>query len=131
VSKKQISTPKAPPALGPYSQAVWVDNLLFLSGQIPLNHLGEMVVGNIEEQTEQVFFNIKAIIETAGGTLDDVIKLSVFLTNMADFEVINKVMMTIFSEPYPVRTTFAVSALPKNSPLEIEALVNIESHKQD
>jgi reactive intermediate/imine deaminase len=131
VSKKQISTPKAPPALGPYSQAIWVDNLLFLSGQIPLNHSGELIVGSIEKQTEQVFSNIKAIIETAGGTLDDVIKLSVFLTDMADFEAINKVMMTIFLEPYPVRTTFAVSALPKNSPLEIEALVNIESHNQD
>ena len=130
MSKKQIHTPKAPPALGPYSQAIRVDNLLFLSGQIPLNHLGELVVGSIEEQAKQVFLNIKTIIEAAGGTLDDVIKLSVFLTDMADFEAINKVMMTIFSEPYPVRTTFAVSSLPKKSPLEIEALANIESHKQ-
>ena len=128
--KKQISTSKAPPALGPYSQAVWVDNLLFLSGQIPLNNLGELVVGSIEEQAEQIFANINAIIETAGGTLNDVVKLSVFVTDMANFEAINNVMMTLFSEPYPVRTTVEVSALPKNAALEIEALVNIKPHKQ-
>ena len=131
MNKKTISTPKAPPALGPYSQAIWLGNLLFLSGQIPLNNLGELVVGSIEEQAEQVFGNINEIIKAAGGTIDEVIKLSVFLTDMADFEAINEVMMAIFSEPYPVRTTFAVSALPKNSPLEIEALVNIESPKQN
>jgi len=130
VGKKQISTSKAPPALGPYSQAVWVDNLLFLSGQIPLNNLGELVVGSIEGQAEQIFANINAIIETAGGTLNDVVKLSVFVTDMANFEAINNVMMTLFSEPYPVRTTVEVSALPKNAALEIEALVNIKPHKQ-
>ena len=130
MSKKQISTPKAPPALGPYSQAVWVDNLLFLSGQIPLNHLGEPVVGSIKEQAEQVFANIESIIKKSGGTLDDVIKLSVFVTDMGNFEAINKVMVSLFSEPYPVRTTVEVSALPKNSALEIEALVNIDPNKQ-
>ena len=130
MSKRQIYTSKAPPALGPYSQAVWVDNLLFLSGQIPLNHLGELVVGTVEEQAEQIFANIDAIIKKSGGTLDDVIKLSVFVTDMGNFEAINKVMMALFSEPYPVRTTVEVSALPKNSALEIEALVNINSDKQ-
>ena len=73
MSKKQIQTSKAPPALGPYSQAIYVDNLLFLSGQIPLNHLGELVVGGIKEQAEQVFANIDAIIKKSGGTLDDVV----------------------------------------------------------
>ena len=128
--KKTISASKAPPALGPYSQAVWVDNLLFLSGQIPLNHLGELVAGSIENQAEQVFTNINEIIKTAGGTINDVIKLSIFLTDIADFETINKVMKKNFSEPYPVRTTFVVAALPKNSALEIEALASIEPHKQ-
>jgi reactive intermediate/imine deaminase len=131
VSKKQIHTSKAPPALGPYSQAVQVDNLLFLSGQIPLNYLGELVVGSIKEQAEQVFANIDAIIKKSGGTLDDVIKLSVFVTDMGNFEAINKVMVALFSEPYPVRTTVEVSTLPKNSALEIEALVNIDPDKQD
>ena len=130
MSKKQIHTSKAPPALGPYSQAVWVDNLLFLSGQIPLNNLGELVVGSIEEQAEQIFENINAIIETAGGTLNDVVKLTVFVTDIANFEAINNVMMTLFSEPYPVRTTVEVSALPKNAALEIEAMVNIKTHKR-
>ena len=130
MNKKIISTSKAPSALGPYSQAVWVNNLLFLSGQIPLNHMGELVVGTIEEQTEQVFSNINAIIKESGGTLDDVIKLSVFVTDLGNFEAINKVMAALFSEPYPARTTIEVSALPKNSALEIEALVNIDSNKQ-
>ena len=130
MSKKQIHTSKAPPALGPYSQAVRVDNLLFLSGQIPLNHLGEPVVGSIKEQAEQVFANIESIINKSGGTLDDVIKLSVFVTDMGNFEAINKVMVSLFSEPYPVRTTVEVSALPKNLALEIEALVNIDPNKQ-
>ena len=130
MSKKQIHTSKAPPALGPYSQGVEVDNLLFLSGQIPLNHLGELVVGSVEEQAEQVFANIDAIIKKSGGTLDDVIKLSVFVTDMGNFEAINKVMVSLFSEPYPVRTTVEVSALPKNSALEIEALVNIAPNKK-
>ena len=126
MSKKQIHTAKAPPALGPYSQAVWVNNLLFLSGQIALNHLGELVVGSIEEQTEQVFSNINAIIKKSGGTLDDVIKLSVFVTDLGDFEAINSVMEKLFSEPYPARTTIEVSALRKNAALAIEALVNID-----
>ena len=130
MSKKQIHTSKAPPALGPYSQAVWVDNLLFLSGQIPLNHLGEPVIGSIKKQAEQVFANIDVIIKKSGGTLDDVIKLSVFVTDMGNFEAINKVMVSLFSEPYPVRTTVEVSALPKNSALEIEALVNIDPDQQ-
>ena len=130
MNKKQIHTSKAPPALGPYSQAVWVDNLLFLSGQIPLNHLGEPVVGSIKEQAEQVFANIESIIKKSGGTLVDVIKLSVFVTDMGNFEAINKVMVALFSEPYPVRTTVEVSTLPKNSALEIEALVNIGPNKQ-
>ena len=131
MNKKIISTSKAPSALGPYSQAVWVNNLLFLSGQIPLNHMGELVIGTIEEQTKQVFSNINAIIKESGGTLDDVIKLSVFVTDLGNFEAINKVMAALFSEPYPARTTIEVSALPKNSALEIEALVNIDSDKQD
>ena len=131
MSTKQIHTSKAPPALGPYSQAVWVDNLLFLSGQIPLNHMGELVIGTIEEQTKQVFSNINAIIKKSGGTLNDVIKLSVFVTDLGNFEAINKVMEALFSEPYPARTTIEVSALPKNAALEIEALVNIAPDQKD
>jgi len=131
MNKKIISTSKAPSALGPYSQAVWVNNLLFLSGQIPLNHMGELVVGTIEEQTKQVFSNINAIIKESGGTLDDVIKLSVFVTDLGNFEAINKVMAALFSEPYPARTTIEVSALPKNAALEIEALVNIAPDQKD
>ena len=131
MNKKIISTSKAPSALGPYSQAVWVNNLLFLSGQIPLNHMGELVVGTIEEQTKQVFSNINAIIKESGGTLDDVIKLSLFVTDVGNFEAINKVMAALFSEPYPARTTIEVSALPKNAALEIEALVNIAPNQKD
>ena len=92
--------------------------------------MGELVVGSIEEQAEQIFANIDAIIKKSGGTLDDVIKLSVFVTDLGNFEAINKVMEALFSEPYPARTTIEVSALPKNSALEIEALVNIDSGKQ-
>ena len=130
MSKKQIHTSKAPPALGPYSQAIRVDNLLFLSGQIPLNRDGQLVDGSIEDQAYLVFSNINAIIKKSGGTLDDVIKLNVFVTDLGNFEAINKVMETLFSEPYPARTAIEVSALPKNSTLEIEALVNIDSDKQ-
>jgi 2-iminobutanoate/2-iminopropanoate deaminase len=117
-----FSSPDAPAAIGPYSQGVRsVHGLVFFSGQTPINPAtGELVAGGVTEQTEQVFRNLKAVLATAGKTLDDVVKCSVFLADMADFAAMNAVYGRHFNEPYPARTTVAVRELPKQCLVEID-----------
>lgn len=121
---EKIYTEAASAAIGPYSQATKVGNTVFLSGQIPLvPETMEIVEGGIEEQTHQVFANLIAVTKAAGGGLENLAKLTIFLTDLNDFAVVNKIMATYFSEPYPARATIEVSALPKGVTVEIEAIM--------
>ncbi len=125
--KQIISTDKAPGAIGPYSQAVRVNDMLFISGQVPMDPAtGELVAGGITEQTEQVFKNIKAILEQAGSSLDNVVKSTVFLSDMSNFAAMNAVYAQNFKEGnYPARSAFAVKELPKAALVEIETIAFI------
>jgi 2-iminobutanoate/2-iminopropanoate deaminase len=120
---KTITTSKAPAAIGPYSQAVQAGNLLFCSGQIPLNPVsGEIVEGNIRRQAEQVMENIAAVLSAAGAGFSDVIKVTIYLVDMNDFGVVNEVYGSCFLEHKPARSTVAVSSLPRGVLLEIEVI---------
>lgn len=125
--KEQVKTANAPAAIGPYSQAVKVGNMLYCSGQIPLNPaVGELVEGGIEEQTRQVFRNIKAVLEAAGSSMDKVCKTTVFLQNMGDFAAMNAVYAEAFGEcVFPARSAVEVAKLPKGALVEIEAIAEI------
>ena len=114
--KKIISTTKAPSAIGPYSQAIQVGNLIYTSGQIPINPAtGSFVEGGIKEQTRQSLLNVKAILEEAGLTMHNVVKTTVFMAEMNDFADMNAVYAEFFTEPYPARSAVAVKTLPKRS----------------
>lgn len=124
--KKVISTVKAPAAIGPYSQAVRVGNLVYTSGQIPINPAtGVFAEGGIKEQTRQSLLNVKAILEAAGLTMSDVVKTTVFMADMNDFADMNAVYAEFFSEPYPARSAVAVKALPKGALVEIEVVAGV------
>ena len=126
MSKEIVSTENAPQAIGPYSQAVKAGNLMFISGQIPLDpKTGDLVSESIEEQAKQVLDNVKSICEAAGSSLDDIVKISIFLTDLNNFSVVNDVMKEYFSEPYPARATVEVSGLPLGVNVEIEAILLI------
>ena len=127
MSKTIISTDKAPQAIGPYSQAVKSNGLLFLSGQIPLATSGEMCEGDFETKTRQVFSNIKGILQSADLTFKSIIKVNVYLIDINNFAVVNRVMEDLFNAPYPARALVQVSALPKNSEIEIEAVASMTS----
>ena len=121
--KKVISTSKAPAAIGPYSQAIQVGNLVFSSGQIPIDPAtGSFVEGGVKEQARQSLTNVKAILEEAGLTLDNVVKTTVFLADMNDFADVNAVYAEFFAEPYPARSAVAVKTLPKGALVEIEVI---------
>jgi reactive intermediate/imine deaminase len=121
-----ISTPDAPEAIGPYSQAVKVGNTVWVSGQIPLMPgTMELVGGDIRAQATQVFNNLAAIAAASGGTLDSAVKINISLTDLADFAVVNEVMTTFFSAPYPARACVQVAALPKAVDIEVEAILAI------
>lgn len=125
--KKVISTPKAPAAIGPYSQAIQVGNLIYTSGQIPIDPAtGQFVEGGIKEQTRQSLSNIQAILQEAGLTMASVVKTTVFLADMADFADMNNVYAEFFTEPYPARSAVAVKTLPKNALVEIEVVAEKE-----
>ena len=127
--KKIISTGKAPSAIGPYSQAVQFGDLLFISGQIALDPLtGDIVEGEIEAQTEQVLKNLKAIIEEAGMTLQNVLKCSCFLNNMENFVRFNSVYDEYFKESLPARETVEVARLPKDVLVEVSAICGLNTH---
>ena len=121
--KKIISSADAPKAVGPYSQAIEKNGILFLSGQIPLDPLSGQIVGNtIEQQTQQIFKNMNSVLSAAGYSLDDVVKTTVFLTNIDDFATVNAVYGRYFTTEAPARSAVAVMALPKGAMVEIEAI---------
>ena len=120
---KAISTKKAPAAIGPYSQAIQVGNLVYTSGQIPIDPAtGAFVEGGIKEQTRQSLTNIKAILEEAGLSMGNVVKTTVFMADMNDFADMNSVYAEFFAEPYPARSAVAVKTLPKGALVEIEVI---------
>ena len=124
--KQVISTPKAPAAIGPYSQAIRVGNLIYTSGQIPINPAtGQFVEGGIKEQTRQSLTNVKAILEEAGTSMANVVKTTVFIADMNDFADMNAVYSEFFTEPFPARSAVAVKTLPKGALVEIEVVAGI------
>ena len=123
MSKKAINTEKAPKAIGPYSQAIQVGNLIYTSGQLPINPTtGAFPEGGIKEQTRQSLSNIQAILEEAGLTMSNVVKTTVFLADMNDFADMNAIYAEFFTQPYPARSAVAVKTLPKNALVEIEVV---------
>jgi reactive intermediate/imine deaminase len=127
MSKEPITTRFAPQAIGTYSQAIKVNHTVYLSGQIPLLPSTMLLVeGDIGSQIAQVFENLKAVAEAAGGSLSDVVKLTVFLTDLAHFPVVNEVMGRYFQPPYPARAAVGVAALPKGAQVEMDAIMALE-----
>lgn len=121
---EQVHSYAAPAVIGPYSQAIKVGSLVFLSGQIPLDPQSmEIVSDDVAAQTHQVFKNLIAVAEAADGNLSNAAKLTIYLTDLSDFAVVNEIMAEYFSEPYPARATIQVSALPKGSRVEIDAVL--------
>lgn len=126
MSKHPVSTPHAPAAVGPYSQAIQHGNIVFLSGQIPLDpQTGKMVEGDIAEQAHRVFRNLRAVCEAAGSGLDGLVKLNVYLTDLGNFATVNEIMKTYFEEPYPARAAVGVSALPLGAEVEMEGVLGL------
>lgn len=122
--KQSIHTEKAPAAIGTYSQAIKAENIVFLSGQIPLDPATkELITGDIRAQVTRVFENMKAVVEAAGGSLDSIVRICVYLIDLTHFPVVNEVMANYFKEPYPARTTIGVAALPKGSLVEVDAIM--------
>ena len=125
--KKVIGTTNAPAAIGPYSQAIQVGNLVYTSGQIPIDPAtGWFVEGGIKEQTRQSLLNVKAILETVGLTMGNVVKTTVFMADMGDFVDMNAVYAEFFTEPFPARSAVAVKSLPKGALVEIEVVATME-----
>lgn len=126
MSKQIISTPNAPAAIGTYSQAVRHGNLLFVSGQIPLDPATkELVQGGIEAEIHQAFKNMQAIVGAAGGSFDQVLKATIFLIDLSHFATVNKIMAEYFNEPYPARAAVGVAALPRGAQIEVECIVGL------
>lgn len=127
MTKSIISTADAPQAIGTYSQAVRAGNTVYLSGQIPLvPETMELVEGDIAEQVRQVFRNLAAVAKAAGGSLDDCVKVHVFLTDLVNFPVVNQVMSEFFAEPYPARAAIGVAALPRGAQVEVDCIMVLE-----
>jgi reactive intermediate/imine deaminase len=126
MSRQIIHTPLAPKAIGTYSQAVRVGDTVYISGQIPLDPAsGQLVSGDIEAEIRRVFDNLAAIAKAAGGSLASVVKLSVFLTDLAHFPKVNEIMAAYFSEPYPARAAVGVAALPRGARVEVECILSL------
>jgi reactive intermediate/imine deaminase len=124
MGKQIISTADAPAAIGTYSQGVRVGNTIWISGQIPLDpRTQSLVTGDIEVQARRVFDNLKAIVDAAGATFDDVVKATVFLTDLSHFALVNQIMAEYFREPYPARAAVGVAALPRGAQIEVECIV--------
>lgn len=124
MSRRIISTPDAPAAIGTYSQAVAAGGAVWLSGQIPLDPASmQLVEGDIEAEVRQVFNNLAAVARAAGAALDDAVRLTVYLTDLADFGTVNQVMEEVLSPPYPARVTVQVAALPKGARVEVDAVL--------
>lgn len=119
-----IATERAPAAIGPYSQAVRAGGTVYLSGQIPLDPAtGELVQADISTETRRVFDNLRAVCEAAGGSLDDVARIGIYLTDLSDFAAVNAVMADYFQAPYPARSTIQVAGLPKGARVEVDAVL--------
>ncbi len=126
MSKTIIQTNKAPQAIGTYSQAVKINDTVYLSGQIPLvPETMEMIDGDISDQIRQVFANLQAVAEEAGGDFFDIVKLNVFLTDLSHFPIVNEIMSEYFAQPYPARAAVGVAALPKGAEVEMDAIMVI------
>ena len=124
MARRPIATDSAPGAIGTYSQAIEADGTIYLSGQIPLDPVSmELVTGDIREEIRRVFDNLSAVAEAAGASLDDAVKLTVYLVDLGDFGAVNEVMATFFSEPYPARAAIQVAALPKGARVEVDAIL--------
>ena len=124
MKKTVISTPDAPEAIGTYSQAIKVDNTVYLSGQIALDpSTMEVVDGDINVQIRRVFDNLTAVAQAAGGDLADIVKLNVFLTDLGNFPIVNEIMAEYFNQPYPARAALGVAALPKGVGVEMDAIM--------
>lgn len=124
--KSIISTDQAPSAIGTYSQAVKVNNTVYLSGQIPLIPATmEVIDGGFAEQTEQVFKNLSAVCEAAGGTINDMVKVNIFMIDLSNFATVNKIMAKYFKQPYPARAAIQVSKLPKEVEIEIDGILEL------
>ncbi|MDD2800887.1 MAG: RidA family protein [Methylobacter sp.] len=127
MTKEIIYTSNAPQAIGTYSQAVKVGRSVYLSGQIPLIPTTMVLVeGDIAAQITQVFDNLQAVAVAAGGSFADIVKLNIFLTDLADFPVVNEIMGTYFQQPYPARAAIGVAALPKGAAVEMDAIMHLE-----
>jgi 2-iminobutanoate/2-iminopropanoate deaminase len=125
--KEAVSSPDAPKAIGPYSQAVRAGQLLFVSGQVPLDPAtGQIVAGDIETQTRRVFDNLAAVLKAGGRSFADVVRTTVFLADMNDFTAVNDVYGTYFSTPYPARATVQVARLPKDARVEIDLIASFD-----
>ena len=127
MSRSIISTDKAPAAIGPYSQAVRAGNTVYFSGQIPLDPAtGNLVQGDIALQTRRVFDNLKAVAEAAGSSLSAIVRVGIYVTDLANFATVNAVMAEYFQAPYPARSTIQVTALPKGAEVEVDAVLVID-----
>jgi reactive intermediate/imine deaminase len=127
MAKTIIQTDNAPQAIGTYSQAVKVDNTVYISGQIPLDPASmEVVSGGIEAEITRVFDNLVAVAEASGGSLADVVKLNIFLTDLSNFPTVNEIMATYFQQPYPARAAIGVAALPKGVGVEMDAVLVLD-----
>jgi reactive intermediate/imine deaminase len=126
VKKQFVHTEAAPAAIGPYSQAIRAGDTVYLSGQIGLDPGTGNLRDGIEAQTRQVFANLKAVAEAAGGSLDGIVKLTVLLADLADFAKVNEIMAAQFRQPYPARATYQVAALPRGARIEVEAVLALE-----
>ena len=124
MARRPIATDNAPGAIGTYSQAIEADGTIYLSGQIPLDPVSmELVSGDIREEIRRVFDHLSAVAEAASASLDDAVKLTVYLVDLGDFGAVNDVMATFFSEPYPARAAIQVAALPKGARVEVDAIL--------
>jgi reactive intermediate/imine deaminase len=126
-SKHIIETPDAPAAIGTYSQAVRVENTVYLSGQIGLDPTSMQMAEGIEAQIHRVFQNLRAVTYAAGGSMDDVVKLNIFLTDLAHFAKVNEIMATYFHQPYPARAAVGVASLPRNALVEADGIMYLQS----
>ena len=123
-----ITTDQAPAAIGPYSQAVKVSNTVYVSGQIPLcPHTMQLVEGEMSAQIRQVFDNLKAVAEAAGGSLGDIVKINIYLTDLNNFLLVNEIMAMYFKAPYPARAAMGVAALPRGASIEADAVMVVEA----
>ena len=122
--RQPIQTERAPAAIGPYSQATRAGNTVYFSGQIPLDPAtGEVVEGDVEAQARRAFDNLKAVAEAAGGSMADIVRVGLYLTDLSQFGAVNAVMGEYFAQPYPARSTIEVSALPKGAAFEVDAVM--------